>query len=647
MKPSFVDYVRTVRDISYDNYLQPAFMIYNKTDKGLRLNIDDEKLQIVDELNLPLVRQLYFFGRPLEEFDPFNTDKVFKIFLPQSKSSEPAQDNMTWDAIVEPPSEIDDPSATVSGNTITVEVPNFVEAGPPFIYTIEITYVNDTDISEVSLNGTPYAIFTPQFASSGHTIKLYGDRSKFHNNLSIETFGDADITVVSKDYYQTDPTTGIETSVSKPTDAQLSSDNNNYYKTIYTVEISDGTSTVTYVIDLDYAPAPILLAVEQDEFTTTEPLFPGNENGTFRIARDYRLAQIFSVETMYSETRASLEVTFESDYLLTGIDYEYKTAFGEVILSGKIRIKFIAPPNRDVPPHVLRQMYFDDFSSLGEFVRGFSSNADILFTEYWPTLVQVDIPSILNPMHMVPIPNQPEEFQEEDIADDELGGLEDLTPPLVVGRRKFFSDDYVVNKFREYFRYFRSRFYTTTEKVIEEVEGLPEQTFAHICLWAAFYLVEDRRLYEAAAEMLVGLDDQLSIAGGSSFGAQRSPNMRMTLNIGSAFTLEEGGPEFNASAGRAGGAPAQYGADNVLGDEDSFWYRLQAVIRKRFEDIYRQPHLRSNEIIEGIVEAMPTNDRNFLAFFDSFPHTLSPYSRGIFGGSRTSIGGTATRNRVL
>jgi hypothetical protein len=219
-------------------------------------------------------------------------------------------------------------------------------------------------------------------------------------------------------------------------------------------------------------------------------------------------------------------------------------------------------------------------------------------------------------------------------------------------REYYFSNARYERFFRNYMSYYTRRYYTMDEAgqigLEEAVNALSANLVYHAALWIAFYVMEDRRVYELSAEQFQGgVDGYDFLSGGASsvFGAQKISGMRTSMSIGSVFQLEDDPNAYMANYFKKPGGPvAQVGADNILGDDTSFWYRLQGTIRKRFEDIYRDYALRSNEVIEGVLDLAPLRDFNYFAYFDTYPFTLSPYMRGIFGGGRGSNDSSAMYN---
>ena len=69
------------------------------------------------------------------------------------------------------------------------------------------------------------------------------------------------------------------------------------------------------------------------------------------------------------------------------------------------------------------------------------------------------------------------------------------------------------------------------------------------------------------------------------------------------------------------------GSDNVWGDRYSFWYRLMLYLRGLLEEQFGDYSLRKDNVIPGYIQLIREYD--FRAYYDSYPFSLSPLSRGI------------------
>ena len=143
----------------------------------------------------------------------------------------------------------------------------------------------------------------------------------------------------------------------------------------------------------------------------------------------------------------------------------------------------------------------------------------------------------------------------------------------------------------------------------------------HLALWIAYWLVEERRLYELAAETIG--QSTFNGSGDAAFVGTGEDGSAITVSIGDVFTITDSeGLENNE-----GELAWNYGADNVLGDATSFWYRLQLWIRRQVEQLFGDNSLRPDTVMMGEIDLV--KDRNFYAYFDNYPYTISPLSREI------------------
>ena len=142
----------------------------------------------------------------------------------------------------------------------------------------------------------------------------------------------------------------------------------------------------------------------------------------------------------------------------------------------------------------------------------------------------------------------------------------------------------------------------------------------HLAIWVSYHIVEKRRLYEAASSAIgQSFTDGSDYAGSDMSTATGTTT---TTQIGSVFTITEDPTKgyFYEDFNRVG-------SDNVLGDRYSFWYRLQCWLRDLLETQFGDYSLRKDNVIPGYISLQ--RELDFRSYYDSYPFTLSPLSRGI------------------
>lgn len=194
-------------------------------------------------------------------------------------------------------------------------------------------------------------------------------------------------------------------------------------------------------------------------------------------------------------------------------------------------------------------------------------------------------------------------------------------------RPYFYSDDFYLGLMTMYYNQvlFKREFYyshpaLTKIDITDELVGqLKYPNERHIALWVACKAVEHRRLQELANSSLsMVFSDGEVISEGTLVVGMGST----TVNIGDVFTMTEDpsglflSDDFNS-----------IGSDNVLGDKSSFWFKLWLWLRSMLENEYGDFSFRNDNLIQGqLILERSTDFRNY---FDSFPFSLSPYTRGL------------------
>lgn len=194
----------------------------------------------------------------------------------------------------------------------------------------------------------------------------------------------------------------------------------------------------------------------------------------------------------------------------------------------------------------------------------------------------------------------------------------ELTESFTAFRRYFFSDEEIAQLVEWY--YWKVLDIPNVELTDDIVGRLQRPSEKHLALWVSYHICEKRRLYESAA----GSIGQSFTDGSDYVGSNVSEGTgtTTTTQIGSVFTITE-----DPTKGYFYEDYNRVGSDNVLGDRYSFWYKLQLWIRDQLESLFGDYSLRKDNVIPGYIEL--TRELDFRSYYDSYPFTLSPLSRGI------------------
>lgn len=195
----------------------------------------------------------------------------------------------------------------------------------------------------------------------------------------------------------------------------------------------------------------------------------------------------------------------------------------------------------------------------------------------------------------------------------------ELTEDYTTFRRYFFSDEEIKEMIRWY--YFVVLDIKDVDLTDEIIGKLVRPSEKHMAIWVSYYLVEKRRMYEAAANQIGQTFTDGSDYTGSS-DASMGAGTTTTVQIGSVFSITE-----DPSKGYFYEDFNRVGSDNIWGDRYSFWYRLMLYLRDLLETQFGDYSLRKDNVIPGYISLQ--RELDFRSYYDSYPFTLSPLSRGI------------------
>ena len=193
----------------------------------------------------------------------------------------------------------------------------------------------------------------------------------------------------------------------------------------------------------------------------------------------------------------------------------------------------------------------------------------------------------------------------------------ELSDNLTLFRRYFFSDEEIKSFIKWY--YLKVLDIPNVELTDELIGKLIRPSEKHLTIWVSYHLVDKRRLYENASNA-VGQ----SFTDGSDYVESASDGVGVTtsVQIGSVFSITE-----DPTRGFFYEDYNRVGSDNVWGDRYSFWYKLMLYLRGLLEEEFGDFSLRKDNVIPGYVSLQ--RELDFRSYYDSYPFTLSPLSRGI------------------
>lgn len=196
------------------------------------------------------------------------------------------------------------------------------------------------------------------------------------------------------------------------------------------------------------------------------------------------------------------------------------------------------------------------------------------------------------------------------------------TTPITVFRRFFLSDLKLIDLIIEYYHNVLKITETDTVSLPTDVTELNSETIQHLTLWVALNLVDQRRIAEQAA-MIYQMN--WSDGSGAVAGANlNTPGQNVTVQIGNVFTLSDSNAVTNNYFSEDFN---RVGSDNVLGDKESWWFKLWLYLRDKLERTFGDYSFRGDNVIVGKI--ILQKDLNYFAYYDSYPFTLSSLTRNI------------------
>lgn len=194
-----------------------------------------------------------------------------------------------------------------------------------------------------------------------------------------------------------------------------------------------------------------------------------------------------------------------------------------------------------------------------------------------------------------------------------------VTSPLCVKALKMFSADQINLIATDYFLRYHKTHCSCMDagyaELAEQVEKLECPEDRKLILFTAYYLLEARRKYEYAARNTDVLfsNDENAFCDLNLSGLLSKPQASLNVSVGDVFSYSAESPSpqedyrYLASAG----------VDNVLGDQESIWYRLQLQIRNEYERLFGDFTLRLNQVVMG--EIVLEKEDRYYAYYDAYP----------------------------
>ena len=189
-------------------------------------------------------------------------------------------------------------------------------------------------------------------------------------------------------------------------------------------------------------------------------------------------------------------------------------------------------------------------------------------------------------------------------------------------KRFFLTDTEMTSIVLDYFHIVLALPDEVAADLAVDVLELDETTINHLLLWVSIQCVELRRIAEVAVlAASLSFSDDNGLLSGTIVPKQTE---QVNVNIGSVFSISDDNTmtsqyfqeDFN-----------RVGSDNVLGDKDSFWFKIFLSLRKKLEGQYQDFYFRDDNAIFGQITL--DKNTNFLAYYDSYPYTFSPLARNV------------------
>lgn len=171
---------------------------------------------------------------------------------------------------------------------------------------------------------------------------------------------------------------------------------------------------------------------------------------------------------------------------------------------------------------------------------------------------------------------------------------------------------------------------TTVADLPGIIADMDANTVYHMSLWSALMQVEERRMSDFAGALMKGYFSDGSgmvMAGGFNAGNVWNDGDTVNINIGSVFSMQDNAGSGSSQYAGDNTNPARIGADNVLEDWASFWWKLFLWLRDKLEQKFNDFSFRKET---GMwTKAVLDKPLNYRTYYDSYPFTLSAITRYI------------------
>lgn len=197
------------------------------------------------------------------------------------------------------------------------------------------------------------------------------------------------------------------------------------------------------------------------------------------------------------------------------------------------------------------------------------------------------------------------------------GGRKTLSEATFIFQKKYLTDG-MIKAFMVDYATDILRIEDFTEAGLEAlISELNKKAYGHFCLWVAISVVLERRLSEIAFQSINGtmFTDGTGVEGALPYADDGSIN----VNIGNVFSMsEQGGSSddyFSEDYNRVG-------SENVLGDKNSFWFKLYLYLRDRLESKYKDFYFRNSNVLQS--DLILDKYQDYRNWFSSWPWTQNP-----------------------
>lgn len=222
--------------------------------------------------------------------------------------------------------------------------------------------------------------------------------------------------------------------------------------------------------------------------------------------------------------------------------------------------------------------------------------------------------------------------KDEDLLSDILPTAKNFAGTISLFKKYYSTPTQILNLFKLYIiKHSHYLVDCVTQAQMDCAMNMFCRSERHLALWIAYFVVEDRRVAEAASNMMeirfTNAPDDFC-EGFTSFSST-TPNVDVAMAISDVFHLSDNEQKISMSKD-----VSKLGVENMFGD-NGFWWRYQNYLRLMLEREFGDYSLRTPNMYQSQITL--SGETKIYEWYQAHPYQIYQFPDSLLGGTQGDL----------